>query len=181
MAKGARGVDRRQVKEWFSGLSFEVQQSVLDEFGKAVEAKADRISALEKELAELRGKPAGGPAAVKSGTHALTSERGAKPGSKVSPKKGIKIEPKYRHPTTGQTWAGRGVQPTWMVEYLKKRGNKLEDLLIKKESLLGLYQKGGAAVRAALCCAQCRAIGRLLAAMWNGWGAPNPLSRVSVR
>lgn len=129
MAKRARGVDRRQVKEWFSGLSFEVQQSVLDDFGKALEAKAGRISALEQELAELRGRPSGGAAAVKPA--AQKSVRGAKT-QKASPKKGIKIEPKYRHPTTGQTWAGRGVHPTWMVEYLKKRGNKLEDLLIKK-------------------------------------------------
>lgn len=122
MAKRARGVDRRQVKDWFSGLTFEVQQSVLDDLGKTLDAKAGRISALEKELAELRGAGiiAGGTAAK------------GKPAAKVSPKKGVKIEPKYRHPKTGQTWAGRGVYPTWIVEHLKKRGNKLEDLLIKK-------------------------------------------------
>lgn len=121
MAKGARGVDRRQVKDWFSGLTFEVQQSVLDDLGKTSEAKAGRISALEKELAELRG----------AGIRVAGTAAG-KPAAKVSPKKGMKIEPKYRHPKTGQTWAGRGVHPTWIVEYLKKRGNKLEDLLIKK-------------------------------------------------
>lgn len=129
MAKGVRGVDRRQVKDWFSGLTFEVQQSVLDELGKTSEAKAGRISALEKELAELRGEGTETAGAVKSSGGA--SAKG-KPAVKVSPKKGVKIEPKYRHPKTGETWAARGVYPTWIREYLKKRGNKLEDLLIKK-------------------------------------------------
>lgn len=127
MAKGARGVDRRQVKDWFSGLTFEVQRSVLDDFGKAVEqAKAGRIAALERELAALRGTA---PASRK----VASAKKAPVPvARKQSPRKGIKIEPKYRHPKTGQTWAGRGVYPTWVNEYLKMRGNKLEDLLIKK-------------------------------------------------
>lgn len=128
MAKGARGVDRRQVKDWFSGLSFEIQQSVLDELGKAVEVKAGRIAVLEKELAALRGTAANSAPAPRNAASAKKTRVAAK----VSPKKGVKIAPKYRHPDTGQTWAGRGVYPTWINEYLKKRGNKLEDLLIKK-------------------------------------------------
>jgi DNA-binding protein H-NS len=127
MAKGVGGVDRRKVADWFSGLSFEVQQSVLDDFGKAMEAKAGRIAALEKELASLRGQR--GPSVARSVSKPVEK---ARLGSKVSPKKGVKLEPKYRHPKTGETWAGRGVYPTWINEYLKKRGNKLDDLLIKK-------------------------------------------------
>jgi DNA-binding protein H-NS len=125
MAKGARGVDRRQVADWFSGLSFEVQQSVLDDLGKSLEtSKAARISKLENEIAELRG-------GVASRRETLAGVA-AKPARGASPKKGVKVAPKYRHPQTGETWAGRGMQPTWMRDYLKKRGNKLDDLLIKR-------------------------------------------------
>jgi len=117
MAKSG-SIDRREVKSWFSGLSFEVQQSVLDDFEAAFQAsKEQRIGALEKELARLRGRK------QQVGSTA--------PKKAVSPKKGVKVPPKYRD-ANGNTWAGRGVQPTWLREYLKKRGNKLEDLLIKK-------------------------------------------------
>lgn len=118
MAKPARGVTHNEVLDWFSGLSFDVQQSVLDKFANTFEAsKQERIAKLERELNALRtGLKQPAPKASK----------------KVSPKKGVSVAPKYRHPATGQTWAGRGVYPTWINEYLKKRGNKLEDLLIKK-------------------------------------------------
>lgn len=131
MAKGARGVDRRQVKDWFSGLTFEVQRSVLDDFGQAMEAKAGRIAALERELAALRGENAPSVPA-RSGPAAPAAKPKAAAGAKGSPNKGKKLAPKYRHPETGETWAGRGVHPTWIVVYLKKRGRKLDDLLIKK-------------------------------------------------
>src|SRR5512133_2144508 len=41
--------------------------------------------------------------------------------------KGKKVPPKYRSPS-GETWAGRGARPKWMVEALKK-GKKMEDCL----------------------------------------------------
>lgn len=127
MAKAARGVDRKQVRDWFSGLTFEVQQSVIDDLEKSHEAsKADRITSLEKELASLRGGP--GKAASVRASKARVADKRKGP----SPKKGMKVEPKYRHPSSGQTWAGRGVYPTWINDYLKKRGNKLDDLLIRK-------------------------------------------------
>jgi DNA-binding protein H-NS len=121
MAKAARSVDRNRVQRWFSGLEFEVQQSVLDDLGKSLEtSKVERISKLEEEIAKLRG-------GVRS--QAAGEARAARG---KSPKKGVKVAPKYRHPQTGETWAGRGMQPTWMRDYLKKRGNKLDDLLIKR-------------------------------------------------
>jgi DNA-binding protein H-NS len=43
--------------------------------------------------------------------------------------KGRKVAPKYRSPS-GETWAGRGARPKWMVEALKK-GKKMESFLIK--------------------------------------------------
>jgi hypothetical protein len=46
--------------------------------------------------------------------------------------KGTKVPPKYRSPS-GETWAGRGVKPKWMVEALKS-GKKLDDFLIDKST-----------------------------------------------
>jgi DNA-binding protein H-NS len=40
------------------------------------------------------------------------------------------VPPKYRAPS-GETWAGRGARPKWMVEALKK-GKKMEHFLIKR-------------------------------------------------
>jgi DNA-binding protein H-NS len=48
---------------------------------------------------------------------------------------GRKVPPKYRV-LLGETWAGRGVKPRWMVEQLKK-GKKLDDFLIDKSTRKG--------------------------------------------
>jgi DNA-binding protein H-NS len=44
--------------------------------------------------------------------------------------KGRKVPPKYRSPS-GETWAGRGAKPRWLVAAIK-RGRKLDDFLIDK-------------------------------------------------
>jgi len=44
--------------------------------------------------------------------------------------KGRKVPPKYRSPS-GETWAGRGARPLWLVAAIK-RGRKLDDFLIDK-------------------------------------------------
>jgi DNA-binding protein H-NS len=44
--------------------------------------------------------------------------------------KGRKVPPKYRSPS-GDTWAGRGARPRWLVAALKK-GKKVDDFLIKR-------------------------------------------------
>jgi DNA-binding protein H-NS len=46
------------------------------------------------------------------------------------PPKGRKVPPKYRSPS-GETWAGRGARPRWLVAAIK-RGKKVEDFLIKR-------------------------------------------------
>lgn len=126
MAKAARGLDRRNVKDWFAGLSFEVQQTVLDDFASTLEvSKQEKIARLEQELRALRG----GQAGSSSGG----AKSALKPWAKASPKKGVKIPPKYKD-AAGNTWAGRGEQPRWVREYLKKRGTKLDDLLIDKKA-----------------------------------------------
>jgi DNA-binding protein H-NS len=48
----------------------------------------------------------------------------------AGPLKGRKVPPKYRSPS-GETWAGRGARPRWLVAAMK-RGKKVEDFLIKR-------------------------------------------------
>jgi DNA-binding protein H-NS len=49
--------------------------------------------------------------------------------------KGKKVPPKYRSPS-GETWAGRGARPRWLVAAIKG-GKKLDDFLIDKSALKG--------------------------------------------
>jgi DNA-binding protein H-NS len=44
--------------------------------------------------------------------------------------KGKKVPPKYRD-SAGNTWAGRGAKPRWLVAAIKE-GKKLEDFAIEK-------------------------------------------------
>jgi DNA-binding protein H-NS len=76
-----------------------------------------RRSDLQKQLARLQRLSADAPAAAANG--------------RTSAMKGVKVKPKYRDPRTGDTWAGRGVQPRWLSAALKG-GKKLEDYLIDK-------------------------------------------------
>jgi DNA-binding protein H-NS len=49
--------------------------------------------------------------------------------------KGKKVPPKYRSPS-GETWAGRGAKPRWLVAAIKG-GKKLDDFLIDKSARKG--------------------------------------------
>jgi DNA-binding protein H-NS len=49
--------------------------------------------------------------------------------------KGRKVPPKYRGPS-GETWAGRGARPRWLVA-ATKGGKKLDDFLIDKSARKG--------------------------------------------
>ena len=46
--------------------------------------------------------------------------------------KGRKVPPKYRGPA-GETWAGRGAKPRWLVAAIKG-GKKIDDFLIDKSA-----------------------------------------------
>ena len=46
--------------------------------------------------------------------------------------KGRKVPPKYRSPS-GETWAGRGARPHWLVAAIRG-GKKLDDFLIDKSA-----------------------------------------------
>jgi DNA-binding protein H-NS len=93
-------------KPSLSGMNLEALMSLRDQVEKRlVEYRAE----IEKELAAFDG---------------------SKSNSGKSSLKGKKVPPKYRSPS-GETWAGRGVKPKWMVEALKK-GKKMEGFLIKR-------------------------------------------------
>jgi DNA-binding protein H-NS len=77
---------------------------------------------IETQLARMDRTIAvvGGARAVQGGESAL---------------KGRKVSPKYRGPS-GETWAGRGVKPRWLVAAIKE-GKKLDDFLIEKAGRKG--------------------------------------------
>jgi DNA-binding protein H-NS len=72
---------------------------------------------LEKQLAELG-----------TSTGAVSVGRGRRG---VSVLRGRKVAPKYRGPD-GETWAGRGAKPRWLVAAMKDSGKKLEEFLIER-------------------------------------------------
>jgi DNA-binding protein H-NS len=76
---------------------------------------------MEKQLEEM-GRAIGGA-------------RIARGGRRVSALRGRKVAPKYRGPS-GETWAGRGAKPHWLVAAVKE-GKKLDDFLIDKLATKG--------------------------------------------
>jgi DNA-binding protein H-NS len=91
-----------------SGMTIEALMELRD---RVDELLLKRRAELEKLLASLY-KPIGG---ARVGGSAL---------------KGIKVPPKYRS-AKGETWAGRGAKPRWLVDAIKG-GKKLDDFLIDK-------------------------------------------------
>jgi DNA-binding protein H-NS len=73
-----------------------------------------RRAEIEKQLSRM-GAVVSGARIVRGGGSALL---------------GRKVPPKYRSPS-GETWAGRGVKPRWLVAAIKG-GKKLDDFLIDK-------------------------------------------------
>ena len=97
-----------------ASLSIEALLRLRDDVGAAL---AGRANEMKEQLARLGG---GGGAA---------SRRGRRKGG---PLKGRKVAPKYRGPG-GETWAGRGARPRWLVDAMKG-GKKLDDFLIAKKA-----------------------------------------------
>ena len=88
-----------------------------------VEALMSLRNQIDKRLLELRTE-------LEKELAAFTDQAKLKQLRISSSLKGRKVPPKYRS-QSGETWAGRGVRPKWMVEALKK-GKKMESFLIKK-------------------------------------------------
>jgi DNA-binding protein H-NS len=95
-----------------SGMSVE---GLLDLRERVEETLHKRRAELQQQLAAF-----GGPRVVRGGGSSL---------------KGRKVPPKYRSPL-GETWAGRGAKPRWLVAAIN-RGRRLEDFLIDKSARKG--------------------------------------------
>ena len=89
-------------------------------------------AAIEKQIIEVqRTERAGAIAKVKSlmAEFGLTANdiAGKAPVARV--KTSGKVAPKYRHPGTGETWTGRGLQPKWLKAELST-GRRLEEFAL---------------------------------------------------
>ncbi|MEX8516975.1 MAG: H-NS family nucleoid-associated regulatory protein [Leptothrix sp. (in: b-proteobacteria)] len=94
---------------------------------------------LEKQINDtLRAERAGVISQIKSlmAEHGVTlADLGTKPGRapKAAPVAGApatrKVAPKFRDPSTGETWSGRGLQPKWLKAALET-GRSLEEFAV---------------------------------------------------
>jgi DNA-binding protein H-NS len=96
-------------------------QSLMDLRKRIDQTLVQRRSELEKQLQEM-GRALDGE----------SPGRGRRGGSAL---KGRKVAAKYRGPS-GETWAGRGARPRWLVDAMKG-GKKLNDFLIDKSATKG--------------------------------------------
>jgi DNA-binding protein H-NS len=99
------------------------------------------IDALFKLRDDVAAALAGKAKALKSQLASLGSDyaevgRIAIYGRRKSTLKGRKVAPKYRDPATGETWAGRGARPRWLVARMKA-GKKLDDFAVTKSAKRG--------------------------------------------
>jgi DNA-binding protein H-NS len=63
---------------------------------------------------------------------AIRDDRPSRTRRRISALKDRKVAPKYRSPS-GETWAGRGARPLWLVAAIKS-GKRLDDFLIDKSA-----------------------------------------------
>ena len=96
-------------KTKLGSMSVEQLLQLRDDVGKELNRKSTE---LQSQLARLGGE--------------IASSRG--PGGSVL--RGKKVPPKYRD-SAGNTWAGRGAKPRWLVAAIKE-GKKLEDFAVEK-------------------------------------------------
>jgi DNA-binding protein H-NS len=87
--------------------------------GMNVQALMKLRKQIDQRLVELRAE-------LEKQLDALIGQPKRKSSSSL---RGRKVPPKYKSPS-GDTWAGRGQRPKWLVAALKK-GKKVEDFLIK--------------------------------------------------
>ena len=99
-----------------SGMTVE---ALMDLRKRVDETLLKRRADIEQQLKRM-GAVVGGARIVRGGGGAL---------------KGKKVPPKYRGPS-GETWAGRGARPLWLVAAIKG-GKKLDDFLIDKSARKG--------------------------------------------
>jgi len=101
-----------------ANLSRMTVEALMDLREQVDEMLLKRRAELEQQLERIA--VAGGRRVVRGGASVL---------------KGRKVAPKYRSPS-GETWAGRGAKPRWLVAAMKG-GKKLDDFLIDKSARKG--------------------------------------------
>src|SRR6266403_968004 len=89
-------------------------EALIDLRKQVDETLLERRADIEQQLKRM-GAVVGGARIVRGGGSSL---------------KGTKVPPKYRGPS-GETWAGRGARPRWLVAAIKS-GKKIDDFLIDK-------------------------------------------------
>lgn len=92
---------------------------------------AERAALDQKIEAARRQKRADTIAEIKAlmAEHGLTLADLGSRGSASSRKPARKVPPKYRHPNTGETWSGRGLQPNWLKSALAE-GAQISDFKV---------------------------------------------------
>jgi DNA-binding protein H-NS len=98
-----------------ANLSWMSVEALMDLRKRVDQMLFERRAEIEKQLERMA--LVGGRRVVRGGASVL---------------KGRNVPPKYRS-RSGETWAGRGQRPKWMVEALKK-GKKMEDFLIARKA-----------------------------------------------
>jgi DNA-binding protein H-NS len=110
----------------YSVFSPEIAMARVNLSGMSVEALMDLRKRVDEMLLERR-------AGIEKQLERMAEVGGARVvGGGGSALKGRKVPPKYRGPS-GETWAGRGVKPRWLVAAIKD-GKKLDDFLIDKSA-----------------------------------------------
>jgi DNA-binding protein H-NS len=95
-------------------------EALMDLRKRVDEALLEQRSLIQKQLERMDGviTVVGGERVVRDGRRRKSALRGRK------------VAPKYRSPS-GETWAGRGARPRWLVAAIKS-GKKVDDFLIDK-------------------------------------------------
>ena len=111
------------------------QQTALKKRKPVVGVRKKLIALAKAEgytIAELFGAKTAAKKAAPAKKAAKTAKT-AKTTKAAKPRKpGKKVAPKYRNPANAkELWSGRGKQPRWLAEQVKK-GKKVEEFLIKK-------------------------------------------------
>jgi len=113
----------------YSVFSPEITMPKVSLSGMTVEALMDLRKRVDEMLLERRAEIEKRLERMEA-TALVSGRRGVRGGG--SALKGKKVPPKYRSPS-GETWAGRGARPRWLVAAIKG-GKKLEDFLIDKSA-----------------------------------------------
>src|SRR5262249_23820055 len=101
--------------------------------GMTVEALMDLRKWVDEMLLEHRAEIQKHIERMESAIAVVSCARVVRGGGSVL--RGRKVSPKYRSPS-GETWAGRGAKPKWLVAAIKG-GKKLDDFLIDKSARKG--------------------------------------------